>query len=106
MYEQSTRLRSNETAELADQLGVVLSRLVLGGFELPIYFAAIAPNGTIVAGEYQLAEPGAQAACAFVSERLRPEGLAVPVTITFVDSNGRAATTALGQGESVQGGDA
>jgi hypothetical protein len=69
-----------------ESLAEAIESMLADGFELPIYFAAIGRNGSMVCGQYTQAEVGLKAE--FLAERIQDEGLETPMHIMFVDSRG------------------
>jgi hypothetical protein len=71
--------------------GLSVQELLDRGFELPIHFAAIGANGSVVAGTYQPRDDASGLDCRITAQSSETEGLTVPVNIMFVDSRGESA---------------
>lgn len=65
------------------------------GFELPIVFAAMAPNGTILGGRYATSKCGLYVDSEILAEHLAGGGFTLPINIVFTDARGEAALLRL-----------
>lgn len=73
-----------------------LRQLLDTGFEMPIHFAAVDTNGSVVAGTYRRASRrGHGFDCRITVQNVSPEGLTAPVNIMYVDRRGEAALVVL-----------
>jgi len=72
-----------------------LRQLLDTGFQMPIHFAAVGTNGSVVAGTYRRASRGKGFDCRITAQNLSPEGLTAPVNIMYVDRRGEAALVVL-----------
>jgi hypothetical protein len=77
--------------------GASIKQLLDRGFEMPIHFAAVGTNGSVVAGTYRAlsADPGFY--CEITAQTLGMEGMTAPVNIMYVDSKGESAHVVLRQ---------
>lgn len=83
-----------DTPDVGRELGERLSWMLANGFELPIYFTILSPNGSMICGEYT--PNGTRAVdTKFVAERVRPEGIGLPAKVVFMDSRGEIAAMAF-----------
>jgi hypothetical protein len=79
---------------LTHQLTAVLEQLLGSGFELPIHFAMISTNGSVMAGTFTTGEEGLD--CRIVAQHLAdPRGFEVPINIMFTDIRGEAARVCI-----------
>jgi hypothetical protein len=72
-----------------------VQQLLDGGFEMPIHFAAVGTNGSVVAGTYRSSPNGRGFDCRITVEAAKPEGLTAPINIMYVDRKGEAALVVL-----------
>jgi hypothetical protein len=70
--------------------------LIDHGFKLPIPFAAVGTNGSVVAGTYRPSGRGGGLDCR-ITIRTKGQSLAPPVNIMYVDSRGESALFVLQQ---------
>jgi hypothetical protein len=77
--------------------GASIKQLVDRGFEMPIHFAAVGTNGSVVAGTYRSLSGGPEFCCQITAQTLDMEGLTAPVNIMYVDSKGESALLVLRQ---------
>jgi hypothetical protein len=79
--------------------GASIRQLLDAGFEMPIHFAAVGANGSVVAGTYRASPQGRGCDCQITVQPLKPEGLTSPVNIMYVDRRGEAALVVLRQSQ-------
>ena len=79
-----------------------IQKLIEGGFEMPIHFAAVGTNGAIVAGTYTPSKNGQGFECQITVQALKQEGLTAPVNILYVDRRGESAVVVLRQSQNTQ----
>jgi hypothetical protein len=72
-----------------------IRKLLESGFEMPIHFAAVGINGSVVAGTYTAAPNGRSFECQITVRTVKPEGLTAPVNVMYVDRRGEAALVVL-----------
>ena len=72
-----------------------VQQLLDGGFEMPIHFAAVGTNGSVVAGTYRSSPNGRGFDCRITVQTSKPEGLTAPVNIMYVDRKGESAVVVL-----------
>ena len=65
-------------------------RLLDSGFELPIHFAAVGTNGSVVAGTFSRVGQGHELDCSITVET-GDQGLTAPINIMYVDRKGLSA---------------
>jgi len=75
--------------------GPSVQQLLDTGFEMPIHFAAMGTNGSVVAGTFQFSPDGQGFDCQITVQTANPEGLTAPVNIMYVDCKGEAALVVL-----------
>lgn len=74
-----------------------IQKLLDGGFEMPIHFAAVGTNGAVVAGTYKPSLHGHGFECRITVQATEQEGLTAPVNIMYVDRRGESALVILRQ---------
>jgi hypothetical protein len=76
-------------------------QLLQRGFEMPIHFAAVGTDGSVLAGTFRFARSGDGFDCRITVEPASAAGLTAPVNIMYVDRKGEAALVVLrsSQGE-------
>ena len=77
--------------------GASVQQLLDRGFEMPIHFAAVGTNGSILAGTFAFASTGPGFDCTITVDATAPDGLSSPVNIMYVDRRGEAALVVLQQ---------
>jgi len=80
---------------LIDDSDASIRQLLKAGFELPIHFAAVGVNGSVVAGSFHRLPGGHGLDCQITAQTMGPEGLKAPVNIMYVDRRGEAALVVL-----------
>jgi len=80
-----------EATALSALLGTLLDR----GVELPLYFAAIAVNGSMCMGRYEWAADGETRECVILGAHVVDGRFAEPLNILFTDRQGVAARVTL-----------
>jgi len=83
--------------ELTQQMAIFLGELIDKGFELPITFASIARNGSVIVGRYTYKENGDGLDCEVIAEQISPPGFALPINTMYVDQDGKAAKSEIVQ---------
>jgi hypothetical protein len=73
-----------------------IQQLIEHGFKLPIHFAAVGTNGSVVAGTYRLSARRGGFDCQ-ITIRTKGQSLAPPVNIMYVDSRGESALIVVQQ---------
>jgi hypothetical protein len=73
------------------EMAVVLQELLDRGFRPPIYFAAIAVNGSMIGGEYTADDGEEGLACNVLAQHVRGQIFNTPINTMFVDGHGAAA---------------
>lgn len=86
-----------EMGSLIYNSGASIKQLLDRGFEMPIHFAAVGTNGSVVAGTYRSLSGGPGFCCQITAQTLDMEGLTAPVNIMYVDSKGESALLVLRQ---------
>ena len=71
--------------------GASVQQLLDRGFEMPIHFAAVGTNGSVVVGSHRFSPDGHGFDCQITIQPSTPEGLTAPVNIMYVDRKGEAA---------------
>lgn len=72
-----------------------IQQLLDHGFEMPIHFAAVGTNGSVVAGTYRRSRRnGARFDCQ-ITVRTEDHDLTSPVNIMYVDRRGKSALIVL-----------
>jgi hypothetical protein len=66
-------------------------QLLHRGFEMPIHFAAMGTNGSVVAGTFRFSRRGDDFDCQITTQPYTMEDLTAPVNIMYVDRKGEAA---------------
>jgi hypothetical protein len=74
-----------------------VQQLLDRGFEMPIHFAAMGTNGTVVAGTYTPSVAGRGFSCKITIPASNPDGLTEPVNIMYVDRRGESAVVVVRQ---------
>jgi hypothetical protein len=79
-------------------------QLLRKGFEMPIHFAAVGTNGSVLAGTFRSSRSVDDFDCQITVQPSGVEGLTAPVNIMYVDRKGEAALVVLrpSQGERQQ----
>ena len=72
-----------------------IQQLLDRGFELPIHFAAVGTNGSVVAGTFSHSGAERRLNCQITVRRMKRDGLAGPVNILYVDRKGESAVVTL-----------
>ena len=72
-----------------------MTELLDQGFQMPIHFAAVGTNGSIVAGTYRPLSHSGGFDCAITVET--SDGLTAPLNVMFIDSQGKSAIVVLQQ---------
>src|SRR5262245_8837637 len=72
-----------------------IQKLLDGGFEMPIHFAAVGTNGAVVAGTYRPSPYGQGFECQITVQEMKQDGLTAPVNIMYVDRRGESALVVL-----------
>jgi hypothetical protein len=72
-----------------------VEQLLHKGFEMPIHFAAVGTNGSVVAGTFSSSLSGDDFDCQITIQPAAAEGLTAPVNIMYVDRKGEAALVVL-----------
>ena len=72
-----------------------VQQLLDRGFQMPIHFAAVGTNGSLIAGTYRALSGGHGFDCLITVENYNPDGLTAPVNIMYVDREGEAALIVL-----------
>jgi hypothetical protein len=85
----------NRMKSLIFEGGPSIQQLIEHGFRMPIHFAAIGINGSVVAGTYTEAVSGEELSCEITVQCIDPGGLTAPVNIMCVDSRGASAVFVL-----------
>jgi hypothetical protein len=80
-----------DAAALGKMLGMLLDR----GVELPLYFAAIAVNGSMCMGRYERAADGEHLNCVILGTHVVDDLFAEPLHILVTDRRGEAARVTL-----------
>jgi hypothetical protein len=75
--------------------GASIQKLLDRGFEMPIHFAAMGTDGSLVAGTFQLSPEGQGLDCRITVQGSKPAGMTAPVNIMYVDRKGEAALVVL-----------
>ena len=75
--------------------GASVQELLDRGFEMPIHFAAVGTNGSVVAGTFQFSPDNQALDCQITVQKSKPEGLTAPVNIMYVDRKGESALVVL-----------
>jgi hypothetical protein len=70
-------------------------QLLRKGFEMPIHFAAVGTNGTVVAGTFNFSRNRDDFDCRITIQPFSEEGLTAPVNIMYVDRKGESAIFVL-----------
>jgi hypothetical protein len=83
----------NKERDLSRDFGEMLAHLMEAGFKPPLHWAAIARNGSMMAGRYEVTERG-DLDCEIVFSD--EADMAVPVNLMFVDCRGEAARVVIG----------
>lgn len=73
-----------------------IQQLLNKGFEMPIHFAAVGTNGSVVAGTYRRPARGRGFDCQ-ITVQTRGQSLTSPVNIMYVDRRGESALVVLRQ---------
>lgn len=79
--------------------GVSIQQLLDAGFELPIHFAAVSANGSVVAGTYHTSPEDGTFDYQITAETMKQEGMTSPINIMYVDRRGEAALVVLRQSQ-------
>ena len=74
-----------------------IQQLLNHGFELPIHFAALGTNGSVVAGTYSSSGRGGFGLDCQITVRTEGQDLTSPVNIMYVDRRGESALIVLRQ---------
>jgi hypothetical protein len=74
-----------------------VQQLLHRGFEMPIHFAAVGANGSVVAGTFTMLPGGQGMDCQITVPTSKAEGLTAPVNIMYVDSKGDSALVVVRQ---------
>lgn len=77
-----------------EKLAEVLEKLLAAGFQPPLHFAAIAKNGSVLAGRYDAVADGSLDAT-MLAQALVEDMFLVPVNMMFVDHRGEVARVVL-----------
>ena len=72
-----------------------IEQLLHRGFRMPIHFAAIGVDGSVVAGTYVNSSTGPGFDCRFTAQSSESNELAAPINIMFVDSTGESALVVI-----------
>ena len=73
-----------------------IQQLIEHGFEMPIHFAAVGTNGSVVTGTYRQSRPSAAFDCQ-ITARTEDKDLTPPINIMYVDSRGESALIVVRQ---------
>ena len=71
-------------------VGQTLNTLINQGFEPPIYFTAISPNGSMGFGRYEVVEGEEGLRCDILAEHTPEKLFTFPINIMYVDKRGVA----------------
>ena len=71
-----------------------VQQLIDQGFEMPIHFAAIGINGSVVTGTYRRSRRNGGFDCQ-ITARTKDNSLTPPVNIMYVDRKGEAALVGI-----------
>lgn len=83
--------------DLASRLSTALGTVIAQGFEFPIFWVAVAANGEMLAGRYDLSESGSGLESRLLVRHSDGGTFAVPVNVMFVDGRGEAARVVIKQ---------
>ena len=72
-----------------------IQQLLDQGFEMPIHFAAVGTNGSVVAGTYRASAPGGVGFDCQITVRTEGQNLTSPIDIMYVDRRGESALIVL-----------
>jgi len=72
-----------------------IQQLLDQGFEMPIHFAAVGTNGSVVAGTYSTSARGGVGIDCQITVRTEGQNLTSPVNIMYVDRRGESALIVL-----------
>jgi hypothetical protein len=70
-------------------------QLLRKGFEMPIHFAAVGANGSVVAGTFRSSRSRENFDCRITVQPSALESLTAPINIMYVDRRGEAALVVL-----------
>jgi hypothetical protein len=70
-------------------------QLLRKGFEMPIHFAAVGTNGSVVAGTFRFSRSRDDFDCQITIQPSVVESLTAPINIMYVDRKGEAALVVL-----------
>jgi hypothetical protein len=76
--------------------GASIKQLLDLCFEMPIHFAAVGTNGSVVAGTYRSLSSG-PAYCKITAQTIDMDGLTAPVNFIYAGSMGESALLVLRQ---------
>jgi hypothetical protein len=79
-----------------------VQQLLHRGFQMPIHFAAVGTNGSVVAGTFHLLPDGQGMECQITVPTSSEQGLTAPVNIMYVDSKGESALVVVRQSKGCQ----
>jgi len=82
-------------SDLIYDSGLSIQELLDRGFELPIHFAAVGSNGSVVAGTYRPLDDASGLDCRITAQTGDADGLTAPVNIMFVDRRGESAVVVV-----------
>jgi hypothetical protein len=71
-----------------------IQQLLDKGFEMPIHFAAVGTNGSVIAGTFRFSQGGKDLDCQ-ITVHPPHHGLTAPVNIMYVDRRGETALVVL-----------
>jgi hypothetical protein len=80
---------------IIDDSAASVRQLLHKGFEMPIHFAAVGTNGSVVAGTFNFSRNRDDFDCRITIQPSAVEGLTAPVNIMYVDRKGEAALFVL-----------
>jgi hypothetical protein len=73
-----------------------IDELIQKGFQFPIHFAAIAINGSVIAGVFKDAPAGERRDCEVLTKHILDAGFELPINVMYVDASGGAARMVIG----------
>ncbi len=95
--------REEVNNDLTENIGQFLQAALEDGFELPVYLACVASNGSVIFYGYNVGageEPGLEAE--LLAEHIEDPCLILPINAVLTDSTGRAARMVIRPDEEPQ----